>query len=240
MRQNRLIGVAAMIAVVVVGCTTGASDPTITTTTTVPTTTTTDRTTTTTFTTTTATSATTTNTAEDDPWTVVYPLEAETVDDLPTILTDKIGAPEPDPDLSIEGPDDAERWVDEWLNWFSWVNANPEAGIEALEHAVIPASTFYETTLAALESDIESGQRLLGFAFVPNGVSGTFDEFFERGELLRLVVVASDTVPGYVVDEEGAVITVNEPLGGEATMRLILRYLEEEGEWILENLEVVD
>ncbi|MFP4554070.1 MAG: hypothetical protein ACLFRT_09450, partial [Actinomycetota bacterium] len=126
-----------------------------------------------------------------------------------------------------------------WLNWFSWVNANPEAGIEALEHGVISTSAFYEATVGALESDVENGERLLGFAFVPNGVSGTFDEFFERRELLRLIVVATDTVPGYLIDENGTVVTVNEPLGGEATMRLILRYVEEEGEWILENLEVV-
>jgi hypothetical protein len=70
-------------------------------------------------------------------------------------------------------------------------------------------------------------------------VSATFDEFFERRELLRVVVVAADTIPRYVVDESGSVVTVHEPQGGETTLRLLLRYVEGEGEWILENLEVV-
>ncbi|MFP3881906.1 MAG: hypothetical protein ACLFRT_14240 [Actinomycetota bacterium] len=238
MRQNRLICVTAVIAFVVVGCTIGANDPTTTTTTTAPTTTTTDPPMTTTFTTTTTTPAITTNTTEDDPWTVDYPLEAGTVDDLPSVLTDTIGAEEPDPDLSIEGPDDIDRWVEEWLNWFSWVNANPEAGIEALEHGVIPTSAFYEETVAALESRQEEGNRLLGYAFVPHGVTGTFDEFFERHELLRLVVVASDTIPRYVVDQDGSVVTIHEPLGGETDLLISLRLREGEQEWVLENIEV--
>lgn len=103
----------------------------------------------------------------------------------------------------------------------------------------MPGSVFYEQTAAALETRLEEGTRLLGFAFVPVEVSGTFDEFFERREVLRLVVVAADTIPGYVVDEAGSVVSVHEPLGGQTTIRLLLRYWEEEGAWILENLEVV-
>lgn len=194
-------------------------------------------TTTTTVATTTTTSPSTATT--EDPWSVDYPLEAETVDDLPSVLTDRIGAPEPNPVLSVEGPEDVHRWVDEWLGWFSWVNANPADGVEALDHAVIPVSTFYEETTAALEARLDEGTRLLGFAFVPVEVSATFDEFFERRELLRLVVVASDTIPRYIVDEAGSVVTIHEPLGGETTIRLVLRYREGEGEWVLENLEVV-
>lgn len=85
----------------------------------------------------------------------------------------------------------------------------------------------------------DDGTRLLGYAFVPREVSGTFDEFFERGELLRLVVVAADTIPRYTIDNDATVVVITEPLGGETTLRLLLRQRVADGEWILENLEVV-
>lgn len=237
MSRTRAFMLVAVLAIVA-GCTPEANDPT-TTTSNSTTTSTTVQQTTTSNTPTTITAPTSTTVASNDPWSIDYPPDAETVEDLPAILTDKIGAPEPDPNLTIEGPDDLDRWVNEWLNWFSWVNANPGEGIGALEHAVIPVSAFYEDTLAALEADRDAGTALLGYAFKPVEVSGTFDEFFERRELLRVVVVAADEIPGYVIDGTGAVISVIEPLGGEATIRLLLRYRQEDGEWVLENLEVL-
>ena len=47
------------------------------------------------------------------------------------------------------------------------------------------------------------------------------------------------SVVDYIVDQAGSVVTIHEPLGGETTIRLLLRYLEGEGEWVLESLEVV-
>lgn len=230
--------VAVGVMLVAGACTSEANDPTITQAT--PATTQTTVATTTTAPTTTSTTTTTAPTmGSDDPWSVDYPLEADTIEDLPAVLADRVDAPEPDPVLVIDGPEDIDRWVDEWLGWFSWVNANPADGSDALEHAVIPGGVFYEQTQAALEERHDQGHRLLGFAFVPIEVSATFDEFFERRELLRLVVVAGDTIPRYVVDEEGSVVSIQEPLGGETTLRLLLRYREGEGEWVLENLEVV-
>jgi hypothetical protein len=233
----RLTRLPALVAVLAVACTNSANDPTTTESNTSTTQTMVEPTTTSTATTTTV--PTTATSVPDDPWSVDYPLDAQTVDDLPSVLTDKIGASEPDPDLTVKGPDDLDRWVNEWLDWFSWVNANPMEGADALEHAVIPAGTFYEETAAALESRVDEGSRLLGYAFVPNDVTATFDEFFERGELLRMVVVGADTIPRYVVDESGSVVEIHEPLGGETTLRLLLRFREGEGEWVLENIEVV-
>ena len=238
MRRARAFILVAVLVIVSTGCTTEGNDPT-TTTSISSTTSTTVAQTTTSSTSTTTTAPTSTTVASNDPWSIDYPLDAETVDDLPAVLADKIDAPEPDPDLTIEGPDDIDRWVNEWLDWFSWVSANPEEGVVALEHAVIPASTFYADTLAALEADRDAGTALLGYAFKPVEVSGTFDEFFERRELLRVVVVAADEIPGYVIDRAGAVISVIEPLDGEATIRLLLRYRQEDEEWVLENLEVL-
>jgi hypothetical protein len=233
----RSIRLPAVLVVLAVACTNSANDPTTTESNTATTQTTAEATTTSTATTTTV--PTTATSVPDDPWSADYPLDAQTVNDLPSVLTDKIDAPEPDPDLTIEGPDDLERWVNQWLDWYSWVNANPAEGIGALEHAVIPASTFYEETATALESRRSEGTRLLGYAFVPNEVTATFDQFFERGELLRMVVVGADTIPRYVVDEAGLVLEINDPLGGETTLHLSLRFREGEGEWVLENIEVV-
>jgi hypothetical protein len=42
-----------------------------------------------------------------------------------------------------------------------------------------------------------------------------------------------------VVDESGSVVEINEPLGGATTLHLSLRFTEGEGEWVLENIEVV-
>jgi len=239
-RLRRPTALVAAFAIVSAGCTSNANDSTTTVSDPPTTLTTVEVATTSTSSTTTTTTGTTTSTvASDDPWSVDYPLEANSVDDLPTVLTDKIDAAEPDPDLSIEGPDDLERWVDEWLGWFSWVNANPGAGAEALDHAVIPASAFCEETATALETRQDEGTRLLGYAFVPNEVSATFDELYERGELLRVVVIAADTIPRYVVDESGSVVTIHEPLGGETTRRLLLRSNEGEEKWIVESIEVV-
>lgn len=240
--RRRLAAGAAVVVLLLVACTqremTPEDDQQLGTT--LATTSTTAATTTTTAAATTTTSATTTTPATEDPWAVDYPLEADTVDDLPAVLTDKIDAAEPDPDLTIEGPeDDLGRWVDEWLSWFSWVNANPAEGALALDHAVAPGGVFYEDTLAVLDSRQEAGERLLGYAFKPIDVAATFDEFFERREVLRLVVGAEDTIPRYVIDASGTVVTISAPLGGETTLRLLLRYVEGEGEWILESLEVV-
>jgi len=237
MRPSRKLGIVVGLLFVVGGCTSTANNPT--TNVVEPTTTPTTVEDTTTSTASTTTVPATSTTHPDDPWSADYPLDAETVDDLPSVLSNKIGAPEPDPDLTIDGPQDIDRWVNEWLGWFSWVNANPAEGVDALEHVVIPGGVFYEETLAALEARRDEARRLLGFAFVPVEVSATFDEFFERRELLRPVVVAADTIPRYIVAEAGSVLTVSEPLGGETTIRLLLRYREGEGEWVLENLEVV-
>jgi hypothetical protein len=236
MNQMKLRRWIIGLALVLGACTPAADDPS--TTSTPPTTASNTVDTTSTSTSTEPTSTIPTTSTTVGPWSVDYPLDADTVEDLPDVLAGRIGAPEPDPALSIEGPEDLDRWVSEWLGWFSWVNANPAEGVEALVHGVISGSAFYEDTQAALEADRDAGTRLLGFAFKPVEVSGTFDEFFERRELLRLVVVAADEIPSYVIDESGAVISVNEPLGGQTTVRLLLRYRQEEGEWVLENLEV--
>lgn len=236
MRERRGWIVVVLMAVLAAACTGG--EPSETSSTQPPTSTTVQQTSTTTDMTGT-TAPPTTQVPEDDPWTTEYPLDPATVDDLPAVLTWRIDAAEPIPNLEVAGAEHTERWVNEWLSWFAWVNANPTDGAAALDHAVVPQSAFYEDSLVALEARQQDGTRLLGFAFVPVEVSGTFDEFFESREALRLVVIASDTIPRYVIDDTGTVVSVHEPGGGQTTLRLLLRYSEGMEGWILEGLEVV-
>ena len=91
------------VALAVASCTQSGDAPT----TTAPpaeTTTTTAPTAPTTSSSTTTSSLATTTTI--DPGEIDYPENPDTVDDLPEALTVHIGAPMPDPDLRISGPDD--------------------------------------------------------------------------------------------------------------------------------------
>jgi len=167
-----------------------------------------------------------------------YPENPDTVDDLPEALTTHIGAPMPDPDLSISGPDDLDRWMAGWLDWLAWTNANPAQGAEQLDVNMVPASQQYEDIRAALTDRAEAGQRLLGGGFAPTSLSGTFDEFFEDKTALRIVMVAGGP-PSYLVNDAGAVVSVSEGIDGEVSISAILRYEMERNEWLMETFEVL-
>ncbi|UCG40545.1 MAG: hypothetical protein JSV07_08870 [Acidimicrobiia bacterium] len=49
--------------------------------------------------------------------------------EVPSELLALIGAPMPEVDLTIDGPEDVERWISEFLRWEAWTSANP---VEAL------------------------------------------------------------------------------------------------------------
>ena len=108
-------------------------------------------------TTSTITTTTTMNLGEID-----YPENPNTVDDLPDALTAYIGAPMPDPDLRIEGPQDSERWVAEWLNWMAWLSANPKEGVEAVDVGWLPEAPMAEQTRKGLAKQAAAGTRSLG------------------------------------------------------------------------------
>jgi hypothetical protein len=53
--------------------------------------------------------------------------------EVPSELLALIGAPMPEVDLTIDGPEDVERWISEFLRWEAWTSANPVEGIERLD-----------------------------------------------------------------------------------------------------------
>ncbi|MGB5169037.1 MAG: hypothetical protein WBP49_11600 [Acidimicrobiia bacterium] len=230
--MKRSLLLAALV--VVAGCT-QSSDPTTSTAPQPQTTTTTAPTSTTSSSTTTSTVATTTTVDSGE---IEYPENPDTVDDLPEALTAHIGSPMPDPDLRISGPDDLDRWMAGWLDWLAWTNANPSQGAEQLEVNMVSASQQFEDIQAALIDRAEAEQRLLGGGFLPTGLSGTFDEFFEDKTALRIVMVAGGP-PSYLVNDAGDVVSVFEGIDGEVSISAILRYEKESDEWLMETFEVL-
>lgn len=169
---------------------------------------------------------------------VVFPTDPQTVDDLPAFLTAPIDAPMPDPDLTVSGPEDAERWIAEWVMWMAWVRANPQQSQDDIDAGWLPETPMAEDTISGLAQSAADGVRVLGWPFYPISVSGTFDAAFENGQLLNLIVVADGRVPTYTIDSSGVVIDVRESFETETTLRLVLRPNEEE-EWRVEAIEVV-
>lgn len=231
MRRALLIAVA----LVAVSCT-QSSDPTTTTAQPPQTTSTTPATTTTTTSATTTTSVATTTTVREGE--IVYPENPETVDDLPDALTVHIDAPIPEPDLSIAGPEDLDRWMTGWLDWLAWANANPAQGAEQLDVNMVPSSQQYEDMEAALTDRAEAGQRLLGGGFLPTNLTGTFDDFFDDKTALRIVMIAAGP-PSYLIDSTGDVVSVFEGIDGEVSISALLRYEQERDEWLMETFEVL-
>lgn len=228
------------LVLLVSACQTRAENPTTTSTTaststTVVESTTTVRQTTTTSATSTTVQSTTSCVALDE---TNYPEDPATVDDLPDPLPTCIEAALPDPDLSITGPEDLDRWMVGWLDWLAWLHAHPAEGAEQLQVNMIPGSDLYEEIRSALIDRAEAGQRLLGGGFVPVSLSGTFDEFFEDKTALRIVMVAEGP-PSYLVSESGEVVSVFEGLEGEVTVSALLRYDGERDEWVMETFEVL-
>jgi hypothetical protein len=151
-------------------------------------------------------------------------------------LTAPIDAPAPDPDLTVDGPEDAERWIAEWVMWMAWIRANPQQSQDHVDVGWLPDAPMAHDTLTGLAQSAADGVRVLGWPFYPISISGTFDEFFENGQLLNLIVIADGRVPTYTIDSTGAVVEVREPFETQTTLRLILRPNEEE-EWRVEAIE---
>ena len=211
--------------------TTAAASPTQTTQT-ITTTTTTETSTTT------STVAPIATTAPVNPRSIDYPDEADSLDDLPTALTAYIGAPTPEPDLSIAGPNDLDRWMAGWLNWLAWVNANPSQGAQQLGVNMIPGSQQFDDIRTALLERAEAQQHLLGGGFLPTSLTGTFDEFFEDKIALRVVMIAGSP-PSYLASTSGEIVSVFEGLEGEVSVSALLRYQMERDEWLMETFEVL-
>ena len=165
-----------------------------------------------------------------------FPSDPATVDDLPEVLTRYIDAPMPQPDLSITGPDDAQRWVAEWLDWMAWAGANPDSAAPQVDTGWLLTAPQGQQTQQGLEQLAQSESRRLGVPFYPTSITGAFDEFFDQGQILTLFIEVQDRVPTYTIDEVGTVTEVS-PIGDETpVLELVLRYGEDA--WKVEQINV--
>lgn len=194
---------------------------------------------TTTTTSTTAPATTTTVTqlpAYTDLETVEFPQVPKTVEDLPSEIVRLIDAPVPDPDLTLTGPDDIERWLVQWLHWAAWVQANPEPGMDSLELGLLSDTEMIIQWRAALEGRVQRGERFLGYPFIPTEILlTTFDEDFTEGKVFTLVVTATNPHPGYTIDSRGTVIDVLAAQDFTVPLELTLRP-DGGGEWVVSAL----
>lgn len=178
-----------------------------------------------------------------------YPENPATVDDLPEALTFHIDGPMPDPDLSISGPEDLDRWMTGWLDWYDWVFANPAQGVEHLD---VNMTALFSQMFADLRSDLvdladvgqklldlaDADQKRLGGGFVPSSLAGSFNELFDDKIALAVGVVAG-VAPSYIVDRAGDVVSMSEGSDGEVLISAVLRYDQERDEWLMQSFEVL-
>lgn len=227
-----------VVLVLLVGCNESAGPETTVSTTSATSTTITLAVTTTTTAPTTTTSRPVTSTSVPDLTLADYPANPETLEEIPEALVAYIGAPMPDPDLTISGPEDLDSWMSGWLDWLAWTHANPAEGSEQLEVNMVPGTDQFAELQAALVERAEAGNHLLGGGFLPVSLSGTFDEFFEDKSALRVTIVAQSP-PSYLVDGDGDVVSVFDALEGEVTVSALLRYDAKRDEWLMETFEVL-
>ena len=170
---------------------------------------------------------------------VEFPEDPQTVEELPAALTVRIDAPIPDPDLTLEGPQDVDRWLKEWLSWAASVQANPTDDVDVLSDGLLVGTEIIEEWQAAFAERVSRGERFLGYPFIPTEiVLTTFDEDFREGRLFTLVVNATSPYPGYTVNDVGSVVDILPAQDFSVPLELVLRP-NGEGEWVVSNLAPV-
>lgn len=178
--------VAACVCVVVVACAPTGAEVGPTTTTSVVTTVT---TTTTSSTTTTIVAPTT------SPSTTTVP-ESE----VPAELLALIGAPMPEVDLTIDGPEDVERWFADFFRWEDWLVANPEHANDEMAFR----GEYGASLQKGCERSVAAGVRVLSGGVEVEVLESRFGDV-ELG-FVRAVVRFRRTGSSYVTDWAGEVI----------------------------------
>lgn len=169
---------------------------------------------------------------------VNFPDQPESLSDLPEPFLRYIERQSPTPDLTIEAPEDLERWVNEWVDWMIWIGVHPDQGKDQVDVGWIPGTPDAEATQAGLAEQAEQGVQSFAVPFNPTSITGTFDEFFDSGQLLTVFIETEDTLPGYRINPNGEVDT-REPTGERITVQLTLRPTQDH-QWRVEQIQVIN
>lgn len=163
------------------------------------------------------------------------PEDATTVDELPTGIADQFDTTAPQPDLTLAGPEDLDRWLTQWIAWMIWIGANPTEGADQVEVGWIPGTPQADATVQGLTELAERNQRTWTLPFNPTSATGTFDDLFESNQILTVFVDIDDTIPSYTIESDGTVETTS-PSGEQLTIRLVLRP-DENNQWRVEQIQ---
>ena len=207
--------VAACVCVVVVACAPTEAEVGQTTTTSVVTT---AATTTTSSTTTTIVAPTT------SPSTTTVP-ESE----VPAELLALIGAPMPEVDLTIDGPEDVERWFADFFRWEDWIKAN--AGLTELDLAFGMAGEYLAGMSEGVQRADEAGLVVLGGGLDFDSVEAEFGDAAIGVIYLRVTTTLSE--PVFTVDPSTLeLVNVRRPSGEWVASDVYLSQAPE-GHWRL-------
>lgn len=169
--------------------------------------------------------------------TTVPPL---TVEGVPAEALALIGAPMPEVDLTMESPEDFERWFREYEKWNAWLGANPTQDSEILEYALVPDSPYYVGTR-------ESQARVLtaGIVFVPERLPflevdklEVASDLFDEGFLEAVVWIRNDAGSWSISVEDGMISERYDPSKeGSFVARVLKLEKGSDGFWRLADWE---
>jgi len=149
----------------------------------------------------------------DDPLSIAYPDDPRTIDDLPDLLTDLVGAPMPEPNLMLDSEADFERWLHEWINWYTWLAANPTDDPDVLAVGFVPDTDEFERQIGFSRQEVEKGHRTLGWWARVQSINPLgSDSMFDQRVAGVIGFEATQPYPVYAIDNDGVVVaTVESP-----------------------------
>jgi hypothetical protein len=113
----------------------------------------------------------------------------------------------PQPDLTLESEADFGRWLFEWINWYTWLSANPTDDPEVLAVGFMPDTDEFQRQIEIFRTQIEAGRRTLGWWLNVDRVRpGDTGAMFEQRVGGAILADGSQSYPVFVVNAGGEVL----------------------------------
>lgn len=149
--------------------------------------------------------------------------------EVPSELLALIGAPMPEVDLTIDGPEDVERWISEFLRWEAWTYANPAEATPVLED--FSTGHYFSGRSDGLPNLVDAGVVGVGGDLELRIVEASLDDFGVG--LLSVVVEARRSSDRFTLDAlTHEVLRITEPTDAWVVSDLVLM-LVPGGRWKL-------
>lgn len=171
------------------------------------------------------------------PATTTAPL---TVEGVPAEALALIGAPMPEVDLTMESPEDFERWFREYEKWDAWLGANPTEDSDVLEYALVPDSPYYVSTRESQARVLEAGLVLVPemVPFVEIQRLQTAGDFFGEGIMEATIWVMNSGSSWFIELETGLIVQELQASPSGEFVAIVLRLKQDsDGIWKLMDSE---